>query len=134
MEAPKTAVIRYATTNGIEMKADQIDEVIKLQGKRASPFKSDVVRSSSEKDRDTFIEAKFAAIKRRKEIQAVISNLRQSGTESDLALAETKKANELDPLSKVRIQEDFMPRRHSMLRAVKGSDMVRNAYTQNGVI
>ena len=133
-EPPKTAVIRFASAHGIEIKSEQIDEAIELKGKYASKYQSHLVRFNSERDRDQFIEAKFAAINRKKELHAEISNLRQSGTDTDLALAETKKRNELEPLAQVRIQEDLTPRRLSLLRVVNSSEMVKYFFTRNGVI
>ena len=48
-------------------------------------------------------------------------------------MAESKKRNELDPLTKVRVQEDLTPRRLSLLRVVKSCETVKYSYTRNAV-
>ena len=81
-----------------------------------------------------FVDAKTAAITKRKAVEQEIGLLQQSENPTYTAEAEQKRKKELEPLKHVRISKDLMPRRQSLLAVVKNIPGVKYAYTRNAII
>ena len=108
-ESPKTAVAKYAESNGVTLASDQIQEVRELKGKESDKWHPVPVRFDSESSREKLIEAKFAAINKRKTLEREIEDLFRSDNPVDNAKAEAMKTKQLEPLKRVRISEDLTP-------------------------